>query len=188
MEKIFIPVVLGTAREGRVSERVALFLAKHMGEHSEIETELVDVREYNYTATVPPWGIGGADVKPTKWKDVSERADGFLLVVPEYNRGYPGELKLLLDSLHDAYDKKPALICGVSGGIFGGRSLVEHMRPVLAELKMVPVRGGIYVGRAKETFDEKGGVLDAEFTKRADSKIEELLWFAKALKSARTQS
>ncbi|HEX9608754.1 MAG TPA: NADPH-dependent FMN reductase [Candidatus Paceibacterota bacterium] len=186
MEKLFIPIVLGTAREGRISERVALFLVEHIGKHKTIETELVDVRAHGYVATIPPWGKGGVDEEPTEWKRIAERADGFLLVVPEYNRGYPGELKLLLDSLHDAYDKKPVLVCGVSSGIFGGRALVEHMRPVLSELKMVPLRGGIYVTSAKETFDEAGNALDPAFAKRVNGKIEELVWFAQALKTART--
>lgn len=185
MEKLFIPIILGTAREGRISERVAHFLVAHIGKHPNIETELVDVQKHGYSVTTPPWGKGGADEKPTEWKNIAERAHGFLLVVPEYNRGYPGELKLLLDSLHDTYDKKPALVCGVSSGIFGGRSLVEHMRPVLSELKMVPMRGGIYVTKAKEEFDEAGNATDPEFSKRVDSKIEELVWFAQALRAAK---
>lgn len=188
MEKLFIPTVLGTARDGRKSERVAHGIVKHLSARNDVETELVDVREHAYTATTPPWGTGGADEKPTPWKAIAERAAGFIFVVPEYNRGYPGELKLLLDSLHNTYDKKPAIVCGVSAGIFGGRALVEHMRPILLELKLVPIRGGIYVGKAKEAFDEDGNANDPEFTKRADQKIDELLWFARILKEGRERT
>jgi NAD(P)H-dependent FMN reductase len=185
MDKLSIPIVLGTARKERRTERVAQFLQKHLSTNAELDATLVDVRDFNYTKTTPPWGAGGADEKPTAWKEIAERADGFLLVVPEYNRGYPGELKLLLDSLHDSYDKKPVLLCGVSTGIFGGRAVVEHMRPILLELKMVPIRGGIYVTKVKEAFDEAGNPTDQGFAVRVDKQVSELLWFAHALKKAR---
>lgn len=186
MAKLFIPVVLGTAREGRASEKVAQAIVKEVEKLPEVETELVDIKNHPYTITTPPWGPGGANEKETAWKRTADRADGFMLVVPEYNRGYPGELKLFLDSLHDSYDKKPALVCGVSAGIFGGRALVEHMRPVLAELKMVPVRGGVFIGNAKKLFDEQGELTDPKFTERLTGKLEELVWFAHALRNART--
>lgn len=188
MKDLFIPIVLGTGRVERASERVARFFETYLGERSDLQSELVDVRDHTYTTTTPPWGEGGADEKKTVWKDIAERADGFLLVVPEYNRGYPGELKLLLDSLHDSYDKKPVVVCGVSSGIFGGRALVEHMRSVLLELKMVPIRGGIYTTKAKEQFNESGEPTDPEFEKRAEGKVDELVWFARALKAAREAS
>jgi len=181
----FIPVVLGTARKGRSSEQVARYLTTMLEARKDVETELIDVGLHSYHRTTPPWGEGGANKEPTPWKKAADRASAFILVVPEYNRGYPGELKMLLDSLHDSYDKKPVLVCGVSSGIFGGRALVEHMRPVLTELKMVPVRGGLYIGKIREFFDEEGNPVDSEFTKRVQSKLEELLRLAHALKVLR---
>lgn len=186
MASLFIPVVLGTARAGRVSERVARAVAKEVGTFPEVATQLVDVKDHLHTATLPPWGVGGADEKETAWKRIASRARGFVFVVPEYNSGYPGELKLFLDSLYASYEKKPVLVCGVSAGAFGGRQLVDHMRPVLTALGMVPIRGGVYVAHAKTLFDERGVCADPKFAEHLLERLEELVWFAKALQSEKS--
>ena len=186
MASLFIPVVLGTAREGRVSERVARAVTKEVGTLPEVTTQLVDVKNHLYTATVPPWGSGGADERETEWKRIASRADGFVFVVPEYNFGYPGELKLLLDSLYASYEKKPALVCGVSVGVFGGRYLVEHVRPVLTQLGMVTIHGGVYVTNAEKHFDEQGVCTNLKCMEGLSGKLKELVWFTNALKNAKS--
>ena len=42
---LYIPIILGTARQGRQSEHVANFLLSEMKKRPEIETELIDVRQ-----------------------------------------------------------------------------------------------------------------------------------------------
>ena len=44
---LFIPVVLGTVRQGRMSEHVARFVFGELGRRGGVETELVDIRELN---------------------------------------------------------------------------------------------------------------------------------------------
>ena len=48
--KLFIPVILGTAREGRSSENAARFMLAQ-AQNSGIESEILDVRDYRLTAT-----------------------------------------------------------------------------------------------------------------------------------------
>ena len=185
MNTFFIPVLLGTGRVDRASERVAKFVHSEVKKNSSIETELVDVKEFGYTVTIPPWGAGGADEKSTQWKEVMTRADGLIIVTPEYNHGYPGELKLLLDSLYAEYEKKPVLLCGVSGGGLGGARVVDHIKQVLIELKMVPIHSALYFSNAGKLFDEKGAIKDETYAKRVSDSLVELLWYAESLKGAR---
>ena len=42
---LFIPVILGTARQGRQSEHVAHFVFEQTKKHVDVETELIDVRD-----------------------------------------------------------------------------------------------------------------------------------------------
>ena len=42
---LFIPVILGTPRQGRMSEHVARFVHGEVGKLPHVETELIDVRE-----------------------------------------------------------------------------------------------------------------------------------------------
>lgn len=184
-ESVFIPVLLGTARTNRNSEKAAKFVHAELAKQDGVETQLVDVASMGYSQTVPPWGEGGADEHPTEWKEIMTRADGLIIVTPEYNHGYPGELKMALDSLYDEYEKKPVGICGVSKGHFGGARVVDHIKQVLIEFKMVPARNAMYFSKIKEAFDEDGNPTDEKLAERLNKVFEEVLWYARALKPAR---
>ena len=183
MEKLFIPLVLGTAREGRESEKVARFVFRELEKNTNIETVFVDVRDHVVSCvTLPPWGSNGVDEKPTEWKKIAARANAFIFVLPEYNHGYPGEWKLLLDSLYDEYAKKPVGLCGVSSGVFGGARMIDLVKPTLVEVKMVPLRTALYFGNIKNAFDETGEPMDKQVYTRMRVFFDDLLWYAEALK------
>ena len=102
-----IAVVLGTARENNFSEKVAGVVNKFL-ETKDIETEYVDVSDYLFSNT-----ISSEDEKVSKWKEIVESVDGMIFVSPEYNNSYPGELKILIDSLFNEYKGKTAGIVSV---------------------------------------------------------------------------
>jgi NADPH-dependent FMN reductase len=60
-----------------------------------------------------------------------ERADGLVIVAPEYNHGYCGLLKHVLDSCLKEYIHKAVGIVGVSAGPFGGTRVIENLLPVM---------------------------------------------------------
>ena len=177
MEPLTIPVILGTAREGRVSEKVAHFVldaAKKFG----FKSELIDVKNFAASAT--------DKAHPnTQWKAIVEQADAFIIVSPEYNHGYPGELKMFLDSLYTEYARKAFAVCGVSDGGMGGVRMVEQLRLVLLDLHAVPIAGAVYFSKAPELFDDAGTMRDPTYADRMKKLFEELDWFARALKTAR---
>jgi NAD(P)H-dependent FMN reductase len=176
---MYIPVLLGTAREGRESEKAAKFMLEEV-KNSDIETELIDVRDYRIEATNNTQEIPLAK----KLEEKISKADGFIIVSPEYNHGYPGELKMMLDMLYEQYARKPVGFCGVSAGGLGGARVVEQLRLISIELHMVPIREAIYFPTIQNLFDEKGNIKDQSYHKRVKVFLDELLWYAKALKPA----
>jgi NAD(P)H-dependent FMN reductase len=172
-EKAFIPVILGTAREGRQSEKVAQSLLSVLESRGDCQTQLVDVRDYTHGRTIPDWEENEA-TKP--WRDIVSRADGFIIVVPEYNHGYPGELKLLLDQDLKGYADVPVVVCGVSAGVFGGARAVENLTPVLRELGMIVLSYSLYVGKVGN-FE-----VDEKSKERVNKAIDKLLDYSKRLK------
>jgi len=184
--KLFIPVVLGTARTGRYSEHVAQFIERELRAREGITTELFDVRGHLRLETLPPWGEGGTESVTTPWREVAEHADGFVLVVPEYNRGYPGELKILLDSLYDEYRDKAVGMCGVSDGPMGGARVVEHIKPVLIELGMWPIRSALLCSFVDKAFNEKGELLNADYRTRTNGFLDDLIAHVRLLHAGRS--
>lgn len=183
-QQIFIPVILGTARKNRQSEKVAHFLVNHIKEtRDDIKAELVDVKDYlQDPQTIAAWVD---DERATPWRELAKKADGYIIVAPEYNHGYPGELKLLLDSAMKEYSKKPVSIAGVSKGRFGGTRIVENLWPVTLELGMVPVMNPLYFGNVEEIFDEDGKLENEKTIEFTNKFLQEMCWFAHTLKAGK---
>ncbi|PCI29267.1 NADPH-dependent FMN reductase [Candidatus Wolfebacteria bacterium] len=185
MTKLYIPVILGTAHEGRASEKAAKYLFDQLSKNDAVETELVDVRDFAFGHTIPSWEKS-SDAE--KWREKAQRADGFIIVTPEYNHGYPGELKILLDTAYDQYVKKPVLLCGVSAGGFGGVRVVQSLLPIVHELGLVATQETLNFPKINDAFDESGKPTDPKMDERVTEAFDELLWFTNALKVARTNT
>jgi NAD(P)H-dependent FMN reductase len=177
---MYIPVILGTARAGRQSEKAARFMLQKAQEGG-LETELVDVRDYRIPAT----DNAETSAQAQRLAEKAKRADGFIIVSPEYNHGYPGELKMLLDMLFGQYAHRPVGICGVSSGAWGGARMVEQLRQVCLAFHMVPTCEAVYFPKIQELFDENGNLLGKSQAGQAKKLLTELIWYAEALKDAR---
>lgn len=178
---LYIPIILGTAREGRQSENAANFVLSEVQKLQNVEAELIDVRDYRIEAT-----DNTGNPEPAKrWAEKATRADAFIIVSPEYNHGYPGELKMMLDMLYGEYARKPVAVCGVSAGGLGGARMVELLRPVLVEFHMVPIREAVYFSEIGRLFDEDGAITDPSYSERVQNMLNELTWYASALKDAK---
>lgn len=171
----YIPVILGSGRVGRQSEKVARAVAQILAAYDGIEVELIDVRDYTHGHTIPPWEENEI-TRP--WREIVAKADGFLIVTPEYNHGYPGELKMLLDQELKAYVGKPVVLCGVSDGGFGGTRVVENLLPVLRELGLIASWYSIYVSDVKN-FPTDPDQVDERFTEKVTKAGEQLLGMMK---------
>ena len=178
---LFIPVILGTARKGRMSEHAAKFVFEMVKKRAGVETQLIDVRDFGIPAT----DNSETTAEAKNFGELAARADGLVVVSPEYNHGYPGELKLALDQVYKQYAKKPVAICGVSAGGLGGARVVEQLRQVVIELGMLPIRGAVYFSKIGELFDEKGKMKDPSYDGKVNKLLDELEWHAQALKKER---
>jgi len=139
--KPFVPVLLGTARDGRNSEKIAGFIVEQLNEAG-FESELVDPK--THLAAPITQRVGKELQGENKWQQTMQKANALFIVTPEYNHGYPGELKLMLDMLFDEYKNKPVVLAGVSVGPWGGTRVVEHILPVLTELGLKPLQKALY--------------------------------------------
>jgi NAD(P)H-dependent FMN reductase len=177
---IFIPVILGTTRQGRASELVARFVHGELSKREGVETVLVDVRDVKLTTD-----DAGEAIKDSEFSATVQRADGLVIVTPEYNHGYPGMLKHLLDTNLKEYIHKAVGVCGVSAGGFGGTRVIENLLPVLRELGLVAIFWDGNFSGAQKLFDPQGKLLDESYVKRMDKFLKELIWMSKVLRYGR---
>lgn len=184
MSKLYLPIIFAAARENRNSytEKVA-HLVKKFVETAQLKTEIIDARkEIEFCHA-------NRDIDTPEAEELRKKltlADGYIIVSPEYNHGYPGDLKNLLDSYYDEYNRKPVGIIGVSDGAFGGARMVEQLRLVTIALGMVPIRAVVHFLLVMGQFDASGKFLEeGKYKKRFAEFLDEFIWYAQALKIAR---
>ena len=177
---LYIPVILGTVRKGRASENVAKFVHAELAKHAGVETELIDIRDIKLAPDDE-----GETLKDERFSAAAARADGFVIVAPEYNHGYPGSLKRVLDTNLKEYIHKAVGICGVSAGGFGGTRMIENLLPVMRELGLVTIFWDGNFSGAQKLFDTSGKLLDEAYVGRVDKFLKELIWMAKVLRYGR---
>lgn len=181
-QKLFIPVILGTNREGRQSEKAARFIMAGIAERGDIETTLFDVKNFN----LPPDDYGESiKERFPEYRDAIVRADGLILVSPEYNHGYSGRLKSVLDLLLAEYKHKAAGIVGVSSGMWGGTRGIESIIHVTRELGLVTIGKDLNVPLAKDAFNDDGTARNEKLIESRMRFLAELVWMARTLKYGR---
>jgi NAD(P)H-dependent FMN reductase len=178
---LFIPVLLGTPRQGRMSEHVANFVHSEVSRLSGVETELFDVRKLSF-----PTYDAGEQIKDTYFSEAMMRADALVIVTPEYNHGYPGLLKHALDTNLKEYIHKAVGLVGVSAGPWGGTRVIENLLPVMRELGLVTIFWDVNFSRVGKVFDDATGKpLDDSHRRRLEKFLRELVWMAKVLRYGR---
>lgn len=181
-----ILVILGSTRQGRKGEAVARWFMERADQRTDATFELVDLRDWPmpFIDNLMPPAFSQYDRAALPWAEKVGTADGFVFVMPEYNHGYPAVLKNALDHIYHEWGNKPAAI--VSYGSSGaGYRAAEQLRQVLIELRVAPIRAQVGIPSVWSAFDEQGRLHDKGHDRAADTLLDELLWWAAALKAAR---
>lgn len=168
---LYIPVLLGKANNEQQSESVAKFM---LGETKKAgaKTELIDVRSYKAAAN------------GKKLARIISRADGLIIVSPECNRSYSGELKTVLDAIYPHYEKKPVGICGVSEEHIDGERAAEQLREICNGLNMVAIRETVCFSSIQKLFGKMESPDNLAHSERVKPFFKELLWYAENIKKA----
>jgi NAD(P)H-dependent FMN reductase len=185
-KKPLILVVHGTARQGSHTDKAAKYIHKVLkAKHKNTQFKYVEVADYlKDPRTIPEWA--DPKKKTKKWNTLAKKADGFILVAPEYNRAMPGELKILLDMGYtNEYAHKPVVICSTSSGSLGGQALQQTMLPTLRMIGMVTLRASIMFYNTEKLFAEGTAAVDKEMKERVLKTGGLLMKYVKALSQLR---
>lgn len=183
-QKITLAVLVGTTREKRQSIKAARYVADQAEPRNDIaEIVFVDPKDFNFA------GDGNdPEGKDPRYTEIVDRVDAFLIVTPEYNHSFPGSLKRMLDSEFDLYKHKPVGLAGCSNGPWGGVRVCEALLPVCHRLGLVNIQNELYFPKVQEIFSSSGQITAdyaERYQKNVGNLLDELVWFAKLLRSAR---
>jgi NAD(P)H-dependent FMN reductase len=184
-----IPVLLGSVRRDRMGARAGRLMMKALEErgHRPVLVDPLELQLPLLDRMYKEYPTGGAPEVLEKLASLYLSADGFLVVSGEYNHGIPPALKNLLDHFLDEYFFRPSGIVCYSAGAFGGVRAAMQLRVSLAEMGMSSVPSLLPIPRVGEALGEDGTPVEARLAISSDRFLNEFLWYASALKAARTK-
>ncbi len=183
-ERITLAVLGGTTRVQRESIKAAHYIADFASQMPDVEVIFVDPKDFNF-----PGDGNDPEGKDPRYTEIVTKADAFFIVTPEYNHSFPGSLKRMLDSELSLYNHKPVAFAGASNGNWGGVRAVESLLTAVRETGLVALSWDVYFPYVQNIFDEQGQIKDEfrdRYAKSLGKLFDELLWFARLLKAART--
>lgn len=187
MPSFDIAIIYGSVRSARIGIRAARFIRSICVERGHTAT-LIDPIEYalplldKMYKEYPP---GEAPQVLESLAATFKRADAFIIVSGEYNHSIPPPLSNLLDHFLEEYFFRPSAIVSYSNGSYGGVRAAMQLRAMLGELGMPSIPTILPLPKVQNIFDEEGKLLDETIARRVKRFMDELEWYAGALKSAR---
>jgi NAD(P)H-dependent FMN reductase len=139
-----VAIVTGSTRPGRKNEAVARWVFDIASRRSDASFEVVDIAAYDLPLLdepVPPILNRYEKAHTNAWAAKIATFDAFVFVTPEYNHSTSGALKNAIDFLYREWNDKAAGFVGYGGA--GGTRAVEHLRLIMAELKVADVRAQV---------------------------------------------
>jgi len=126
---------------------------------------IADLPVYNGDMDIPTRAARPEAVK--KFRDVLAKADGIVIVSPEYNYSIPGGLKNAVDWASRGEDSplmgKHVSLMGATQGQWGTVRMQLAFLPVFNTLKMQHInKFEVFVSMAQKKFDQDGNLTDMD--------------------------
>lgn len=184
-----IQIILGSTRQNRRGDKVAKAVYETAASRDDLEAELLDLRDWPlpfFDEPDQPSSLQGKYSSPEaqRWVEKIAEADGYLIVTPEYNHGYPAVLKNALDYPYQEWNNKPVSYVSY-GGLAGGARSVEQLKQVTADLQLFSLPKTIHIPRIRAQLDENGKLKDESIKDKINAQLDELVEWANFLKGKR---
>ncbi len=156
-------IIWGSSRQGRGGGVVSDWVKRHAEADGRLEVDFVDLRELNlpfFDEPLSPFTLASENKDYTNaegkaWAERVGRAEGVLLITPEYNHGPPAVLKNALDWVGREWLDKPVAFVSY-GSTAGGARAVEQLRSITIELGLIQVANPIHFFFYRQAFGEDG--------------------------------
>jgi chromate reductase, NAD(P)H dehydrogenase (quinone) len=154
----------GSLRAGSLNTMLLRAIGELLPESCTMDIiEYADVPLYNADLDLPAAKERPASV--TRLRNELAKADGLIIVSPEYNYSIPGGLKNAIDWASRGADspllRKPVALMGATPGMWGTVRMQLAFHAVFQFLDMKPVqKPEILIAQANTKFDEQGRFTD----------------------------
>jgi NAD(P)H-dependent FMN reductase len=187
-----LQIIVGSTRPGRFADKPVAWMVDRLGDREDFELDVLDLRDHQLPYFDSPMAPARSlrNYPNDAVAELGRRfdaADGYIALTSEYNHGYPASLKNAMDYVFPEFNKKPMTFVGY--GNTGGARAIEQLRLVCVEFELAPLRRAVHIlpdlmrpAMTAETFTP---AIFESLDERLEMMVEELVWWAHALKVAR---
>ncbi|MCO5234568.1 MAG: NAD(P)H-dependent oxidoreductase [Chitinophagales bacterium] len=185
-----LKIITSTTRPGRAGVAIEKWITEFAKSKSEFNVELLDLSVINLPLMDEPNHprMQKYQHEHTKqWSTKINDADAFLIVLAEYNFGFPAPIKNALDYLFNEWMHKPVAFVSY-GGVSGGLRSSQMLKQVVTTLSMMPITTQVNIPFFTKLIDENGVFQATEVIERsAEHTLYELKKWSNALSLMRSK-
>lgn len=183
-----LKIITSTTRPGHKGILVANWITEIARADQRFETELLDLAEIGLPLMDEPNHprLRQYTQEHTKaWSKTIDSADCFIIVLGEYNFGFPAPIKNALDYLYHEWNRKPVGIASY-GGVSAGLRATQMLKQVLTTLSMMPVTEAVSIPFFSKYINDEGLFEPEELAvKSAHAMLDALHQWSEALAGMR---
>lgn len=183
-----LKVITSTTREGRKGASIGKWITDLSKNIEGFEVELIDLGELNLPMMNEPNHprLGQYQYEYTKkWSETINESDAFIIVLAEYNYGFPAPIKNAIDYLFNEWKYKPVGIVSY-GGVSGGLRATQMLKQVVTTLNMMPLSEQVSIPFFANYMNEKGNFKgDEKLNNSAINMMQHLYKWSTTMKKMR---
>ena len=164
-----ITVISGTNRRKSFTFPVANQIYKMVGKYSDEKVKLFSLENLPLdTFHTGMYSENGQSKSLSKVQDeFMIPSNKFLFVMPEYNGGFPGVLKMFLDACSiraygPTFEGKKVAMIGIASGRAGNLRGMDHLTGVMNYLGCIVLPNKLPISSLEKIIDENGEITDKE--------------------------
>lgn len=183
-----LKIITSTTRPGCKGIAIADWVHSLSAAQDHISAEILDLAKINLPLMDEPNHprLGQYQHEHTRaWSAKISEADAFIIVLAEYNYGFPAPIKNAIDYLFKEWAYKPVGIVSY-GGVSGGLRSAQMLKQILTTLQMMPINQGVTIPSFPKYLNPDGSFTgDETHGSAAIIMLEELTKWTVALTSLR---
>lgn len=155
-----IKIISSTDRPNSWALKVSSYVAS-LYNSKEVNAEVISLKDFPLADVVG--GNYGKEIPSIeRFRSPILNADGLIFVIPEYNGGFPGILKIFIDYLPfpKAFEKMPMAFIGESAGAFGAMRAVEQFQMIANYRNALQFPERVFIPRVSKEFNPESGLKD----------------------------
>jgi len=183
-----LKIIIASTRPGRKGPAIADWFYEIAAQRPEFSTGVLDLAVINlpFMDEAKQPVLRQYEHQHTKdWSAVIDSADAYVIILPEYNYGFPATIKNALDFLYHEWTYKPIGFVSY-GGVSGGTRAVQMLKLVVTAQKMMPLPEGVHIPAFTKHIDAQGKFNgDDALNRSANNMLTELNKWGTTLKTMR---